>query len=32
MGLGEANGRRLILVDIDKLMSIRRETTTQRVA
>lgn len=25
MGLGEANGRRLILVDIDKLMSIRRE-------
>ena len=25
MGLGEANGRRLILVDIDKLMSIRRD-------
>ncbi|MDQ1918998.1 chemotaxis protein CheW [Massilia pseudoviolaceinigra] len=26
MGLGETDGRRLILVDIDKLMSIRRET------
>jgi purine-binding chemotaxis protein CheW len=26
MGLGETEGRRLILVDIDKLMSIRRET------
>ena len=25
MGLGEANGRRLILVDIDKLMSIQRD-------
>jgi purine-binding chemotaxis protein CheW len=25
MGLGECDGRRLILVDIDKLMSIRRE-------
>ena len=25
MGLGESNGRRLILVDIDKLMSIRRD-------
>lgn len=32
LGLGEANGRRLILVDIDKLMSIRRDTTKQRVA
>ena len=26
MGLGEAEGRRLILVDIDRLMSIKRET------
>ncbi|NHZ78276.1 chemotaxis protein CheW [Massilia sp. CCM 8695] len=26
MGLGETDGRRLILVDIDKLMSIRRES------
>jgi purine-binding chemotaxis protein CheW len=25
LGLGEADGRRLILVDIDRLMSIRRE-------
>jgi hypothetical protein len=25
LGLGDADGRRLILVDIDKLMSIRRE-------
>ena len=33
MGLGEADGRRLILVDIDKLMSIRRGTgTVQKVA
>ena len=33
MGLGEANGRRLILVDIDRLMSIRRDTSAaQRVA
>ena len=27
LGLGEAGGRRLILVDIDKLMSIRREAS-----
>ncbi len=26
LGLGEAEGRRLILVDIDRLMSIKRET------
>ena len=34
LGLGEAGGRRLILVDIDKLMSIRRESSgsVQRVA
>jgi purine-binding chemotaxis protein CheW len=34
LGLGEAGGRRLILVDIDRLMSIRRDTTrnTQKVA
>ncbi len=33
MGLGEANGRRLILVDIDRLMSIRRDSSpAQRVA
>ena len=27
LGLGESGGRRLILVDIDKLMSIRRESS-----
>ncbi len=32
MGLGEADGRRLILVDIDKLMSIRRGVDSQAVA
>ena len=33
MGLGEANGRRLILVDIDKLMLIRRDAEpAQKVA
>jgi purine-binding chemotaxis protein CheW len=34
LGLGESDGRRLILVDIDKLMSIKREVsgTVQRVA
>ncbi|NHZ34959.1 chemotaxis protein CheW [Massilia rubra] len=32
MGLGETDGRRLILVDIDKLMSIRRETVAQQAA
>ncbi|UUZ53589.1 chemotaxis protein CheW [Massilia sp. H-1] len=32
LGLGEAGGKRLILVDIDKLMSIRRERSEQRVA
>ena len=34
LGLGEAGGRRLILVDIDKLMSIRRESSgsKQKVA
>ena len=33
MGLGEANGRRLILVDIDRLMSIKRDSDrAQRVA
>jgi purine-binding chemotaxis protein CheW len=32
LGLGEAGGRRLILVDIDKLMSIKREVSKQRVA
>jgi purine-binding chemotaxis protein CheW len=34
LGLGEAQGRRLILVDIDKLMSIRREApgSAQKVA
>lgn len=34
LGLGEAGGRRLILVDIDKLMSIKRDATgsVQRVA
>jgi len=34
LGLGEAEGRRLILVDIDRLMSIKREATRdeQRVA
>lgn len=30
MGLGDAGGRRLILVDIDKLMSIRREGAVQQ--
>ena len=29
MGLGEADGRRLILVDIDKLMSIRRKAARE---
>ena len=29
MGLGEVNGRRLILVDIDKLMSIKRNTARE---
>lgn len=34
MGLGDVDGRRLILVDIDKLMAIRRETAvgTQKAA
>ncbi len=34
LGLGECGGRRLILVDIDKLMSIKRESSgsRQRVA
>ncbi|MES2318162.1 MAG: chemotaxis protein CheW [Pseudomonadota bacterium] len=34
LGMGESEGRRLILVDIDKLMSIRRDTpaSAQRVA
>lgn len=34
LGLGEACGRRLILVDIDRLMSIKRDSsgTAQRVA
>lgn len=34
LGLGEANGKRLILVDIDRLMSIKREVAhaEQRVA
>jgi purine-binding chemotaxis protein CheW len=32
LGLGEAGGRRLILVDIDRLMSIKRETPAQKVA
>ena len=34
LGLGEANGKRLILVDIDRLMSIKRDTgrAEQRVA
>lgn len=34
LGLGEAHGRRLILVDIDRLMSIKRQVTagTQQVA
>jgi purine-binding chemotaxis protein CheW len=32
LGLGEAGGKRLILVDIDKLMSIKRERSEQRVA
>ncbi len=30
LGLGEAQGKRLILVDIDRLMSIQRETTRER--
>ncbi|MES2902163.1 MAG: chemotaxis protein CheW [Pseudomonadota bacterium] len=29
IGLGESEGRRLILVDIDKLMSIKRETKAE---
>lgn len=32
LGLGEAHGKRLILVDIDKLMSIKRSRAEQRVA
>ncbi|MDB5745769.1 MAG: chemotaxis protein CheW [Massilia sp.] len=32
LGLGVANGRRLILVDIDRLMSIDRGTGTRQVA
>lgn len=32
LGLGEANGRRLILVDIDRLMSIKRSVGAQHVA
>jgi len=32
LGLGEAQGKRLILVDIDRLMSIKREKAEQRVA
>lgn len=32
LGLGEAGGKRLILVDIDRLMSIRRDRSAQRVA
>lgn len=32
MGLGTADGRRLILVDIDKLMSIQRDSKAQRAA
>lgn len=31
IGLGEAEGRRLILVDIDRLMSIKRETAGETV-
>ena len=29
MGLGEVDGRRLILVDIDKLMSIKRKAARE---
>ncbi|HEY0065401.1 MAG TPA: chemotaxis protein CheW [Telluria sp.] len=32
LGLGEVGGKRLILVDIDKLMSIKRDRSQQRVA
>ena len=32
LGLGEAGGRRLILIDIDKLMSIKREANKKRFA
>ena len=32
LGLGETEGRRLILVDIERLMSIRRAPPAQRVA
>lgn len=32
LGLGEADGRRLILVDIDRLMSIDKGTRTRQVA
>ena len=32
IGLGESDGRRLILVDIDKLMSIRREGAVTQAA
>jgi purine-binding chemotaxis protein CheW len=32
LGLGEAGWRRLILVDIDKLMSIKRDVPAQKVA
>jgi purine-binding chemotaxis protein CheW len=32
LGLGEANGRRLILVDIDRLMLIKRKASSQHVA
>jgi purine-binding chemotaxis protein CheW len=32
LGLGEAQGKRLILVDIDRLMSIKRDKAEQRVA
>jgi purine-binding chemotaxis protein CheW len=32
LGLGEVGGKRLILVDIDRLMSIKRDRSEQRVA
>ncbi|MFL6672080.1 MAG: chemotaxis protein CheW [Massilia sp.] len=32
LGVGESNGRRLILLDIDRLMSIQREAGSRQVA
>jgi purine-binding chemotaxis protein CheW len=32
LGLGQAGGRRLILVDIERLMSVRKPTAARQVA